>query len=41
MHYVNLLEDFKTDYNAYVLLKKQTYPVASLVSDKDKDKKIR
>ena len=40
MHYINVLGDFKTDYDAYVLLKKQTNPVASLVSDKDKDKKI-
>ena len=26
MHYVNVLGGFNTDYNAYVLLKKHTYP---------------
>ena len=40
MNYVNKLEDFKTDYDADVLLKKQTSPEVSLVSDKDKEKKI-
>ena len=40
MHYVNVLGEFKTDYDAYVLLKKQTSPEVPLVSDKDKENKI-
>ena len=40
MHYVNVLGEFKTEYGAYVLLKKQTSPEVPLVSDKDKEKKI-
>ena len=39
MNYVNVLGYFKTDYDAYVLLKKNTYPEVTLVSDKDKEKK--
>lgn len=40
MHYVNVLSDFKIDYDAYMLLKKQDSPDAPLVSDKDKEKRI-
>ena len=40
MHNVSVIGEFKTDYDAYVLLKKQTYPEVTLVSDKDKQKKI-
>ena len=39
MNYVNVLGYFKTDQDAYVLLKKNTYPEVTLVSDKDKEKK--
>ena len=39
MHYNNVLGEFKTDYNVYVLMKKQTYSEFPLVSDKDKKKK--
>ena len=40
MHFVNVIGGFKTEYNSYVLLKKQTSPKVPLVSDKDKEKKI-
>ena len=40
MHYVNVPGKFKTDYNVYVLPKKQTSPEVPLVSDKDKERKI-
>ena len=40
MHYVNMLGEFNTYYDAYVLRKKETSPEVSLVSDKDKEKKI-
>ena len=40
MHYVNVLGEFKTDYNAYVLLKKQNSPGVYLVNDRDKENKI-
>ena len=40
MHYINVLEEFKTDYGAYFLLEKKTSPSFPLVSDKDKEKKI-
>ena len=40
MHYVNIIEEFETNYDAYFLLKEKTYPEFSLVSDKDKEKKI-
>ena len=40
MYYVNLIGEFTTDYNAYVQMKKQTYPEVLLVSDKGKYKKI-
>ena len=40
MHYVNMLGEFKTYYDAYILLKKQTSPEVPLVSDKDKENKI-
>ena len=39
-HYVSVLGGFKTDYDVYVLLKKQNSPEVPLVSDKDKEKKI-
>ena len=40
MHYGNVLVGFKTDYEAYSLLKKQDEPDAPVVNDKDKEKKI-
>ena len=40
MHYVDVLSDFKVDYDAYMLLKKQDSPEPPLVSDKDKEKRI-
>ena len=40
MHYANVLGDFKTDYNDYVLLKKLTSKEVPLVSYEDKDRKI-
>ena len=40
MQYVNVLGYLKTDYDDYVLLKKQTSHEVPLVGDKDKDKKI-
>jgi hypothetical protein len=40
MHYDNILSGFKTDYEAYCLLKKQDEPTAPVVNDKDKEKKI-
>ena len=40
MHYVNVIGGFKTEYNAYILLKKKTSPEVPLFSDKDKEKKI-
>lgn len=40
MHYGNVLTGFKTDYEAYCLLKKQDEPEAPVVNDKDKEKKI-
>jgi hypothetical protein len=40
MHYGNVLTGFKTDYEAYSLLKKQDEPDAPLVNDKDKEKKV-
>jgi hypothetical protein len=40
MHYGNVLTGFKTDYEAYSLLKKQDEPDAPVVNDKDKEKKI-
>ena len=40
MHYVNVLGEFKTGYDTYILLKKQTSPEVTLVSDKYKEKKI-
>ena len=39
MHYVNVLGEFKTECNAYVLLKKNTFPEVPVVSDKDKENK--
>ena len=35
-----MLGEFKTDYDAYILMKKQTFPEVPLVSDKDKERKI-
>ena len=40
MHYNNVLDGFKTDYAAYLTLKKQDSPDVPLISDKDKDKKV-
>ena len=40
MHYSNILTGFKTDHEAYALLKKQDKPDPPVVSDKDKEKKI-
>ena len=40
MHYVNLLGEFKTDYDAYFLLKEKTSPEVTLFRDKDKEKII-
>ena len=40
MHYVNVLGEFRTDYDAYVLLNKQSSPEVPLVSDKYTEKKI-
>ena len=40
MHYNNVLTGFKTDYEAYTLLRKQDEPEAPLVNDKDKEKKV-
>ena len=40
MHYYNVIGGFKTKYDSYVLLKKQTSPKVPFVSDKDKEKKI-
>ena len=40
MHYTNVLTGFKTDYEAYILLKKQDEPDPPVVNDKDKEKKI-
>ena len=40
MHYINVLGEFNTDYDVYVLLKRKTSPEVPLVSDKYKDKKI-
>ena len=40
MHYVNVLSAFRTDYEAYMLLRKQDAPDVSEVNDKDREKKI-
>ena len=40
IHYSNLLLGFKTDYEAYALLREQDGPKAPLVNDKDKEKKV-
>ena len=40
MHYVNVLDYFKTDCNAYVMVKKQTTTEVPLFSYKGKDNKI-
>ena len=40
MHYVNVRGEFRTDYYAYVQMKKQTSPEVPPVSDKHKEKKI-
>ena len=40
MHYVNVIGEFNTEYDTYVLLKKQTSPEVPLRSDKDEEKKI-
>ena len=40
MHYANVLGEFNNDFDAYILIKKQTSPEVPLVNDKDKDKKI-
>lgn len=40
MHYSNVLSGFKSDYEAYVLLKKQDDPDVPLIQDKDKEKKV-
>jgi hypothetical protein len=40
MHYGNVLSGFKSDYEAYVLLKKQDEPEVPLIQDKDKEKKV-
>jgi hypothetical protein len=40
MHYNNVLSGFKSDYEAYVLLKKQDEPEVPLIQDKDKEKKV-
>ena len=39
MNYINVIGGFKTDYDAYVLLKKQTSPEVTFLSDKYKEKK--
>ena len=40
MHYGNILSTFKTDYEAYALLRKQDAPDVPTLSDKDKEKKV-
>ena len=40
MHYSNVLSGFKTDHEAYQLLRKQDAPDVPMVNDKDKEKKI-
>lgn len=40
MHYNNILSTFKTDYEAYALLRKQNAPDVPTLSDKDKEKKV-
>ena len=40
MHYDNLLAEFITDYDDYVMLKEKTSPKVPLVIDKDKEKII-
>lgn len=40
MHYNNILSTFKTDYDAYALLRKQDAPDVPTLSDKDKEKKV-
>ena len=40
MHYFNVLGEFNTNYNEYVLLKKKTSPEVPLINDKDKEKII-
>lgn len=40
MHYANILSTFKTDYEAYGLLRKQDAPAPPKVNDKDREKKV-
>ena len=40
MHYDNLLGEFKSDYDDYVLMKEKTSPEVTLFRDKDKEKII-
>ena len=40
MHYVNVIGEFKTDYDVYVLINNKTSPEVPLVSDKYKEKTI-
>ncbi len=40
MHYGNILSTFKTDYEAYALLRKQDAPEVPTLNDKDKEKKV-
>ena len=40
MHYSNVLQGFKADHEAYVLLKKQEKVKTPLVNDRDKEKKV-
>ena len=40
MHYINILSDFRTDYEGYGILCSQDASIVPLVNDKDKEKKI-
>lgn len=40
MHYANVLNGFKVDFEAYTLLRKQDEPEVPLLNDKDKEKKV-
>ena len=40
MHYGNVLQDFKVEYEAYIALKDEEAPKAPTVNDKDNDRKV-
>ena len=40
MHYANVLQDFKVDFEAYTSLKEDDAPKAPSINDKDNDRKV-